>query len=145
MRRQTRLRASSPLDGDGQEEIVIGTYHPAQNPSSGSLYVFALDGTLKFSVPVPGGLKHIPTLADLSGNGLDVIYRSLAGRIYVQNFGATGSGPVSWSTHRGNRQRDGNFGVSLFPPGTPLITRKESGYRRASFSWEGPATNTAMA
>ena len=133
------------VDGDGQEEIVIGTYDPAKNPSDGSLFVFGLDGALKFSLPVPGGLKHIPTLADVNGNGLDVIYRSLAGRIYIQNFGATKPGPVSWSTHRGNRQRDGNFGVSLFPPGTPSITSKESGYRRAAFSWGGPATNTAKA
>jgi hypothetical protein len=83
------------VDGDGQEEIVIGTYDPAQNPSNGGLYIFGLDGTLKTSVSVPGGLKHIPTLADVNGDGgLNVVYRSLAGRIYVQNFGATASGPV---------------------------------------------------
>src|SRR6185503_17861296 len=70
------------VDGDGQEEIVIGTYDPAQNPSVGSLYVFSLDGTLKTSISVPGGLKHIPTLADVNNDGsLDVIYRSLAGII----------------------------------------------------------------
>jgi hypothetical protein len=97
-------------------------------------------------VPVPGGLKHIPTLADVNGDGgLDVIYRSLTGRLFIQNFGSTRPGPVSWATHRGNRQRDGNFSVSLFPPGTPLVTGKESGYRRASFSWGGAATNTARA
>ena len=133
------------VDGDGQEEIVIGTYNPEKNPSDGTLYVFSLDGALKFSLPVPGGLKHIPTLADVRGDGLDVIYRSLAGRIYIQNFGATNAGPVSWSTHRGNRKRDGNLGISLFPSGTPLITRKEAGFRRAGFSWGGPATNTAKA
>ncbi|PYM14249.1 MAG: hypothetical protein DME18_07145, partial [Verrucomicrobia bacterium] len=132
-------------DGDGQEEIIIGTYDPEKNPSDVSLYVFGLNGTLKFAVPVPGGLKHIPALADVNGKGLDVIYRSLAGRVYIQNFGATNVGPVSWSTHRGNRQRDGNFESSLFPPGTPLITHKESGYRRAGFSWGGPATNAAKA
>ncbi|HWD91195.1 MAG TPA: hypothetical protein VG938_02485 [Verrucomicrobiae bacterium] len=123
------------VDGDGQEEIIIGTYNPAANPSDGNLYVFALDGTLKFSVPVPGGLKHIPSIANIYGNGLDVAYRSLAGRIYIQNFGSTSDGPVSWSTHRGNKHRDGNLGVSLFPPGTPMITSKVSGNRRASFSW----------
>lgn len=133
------------VDGDGQEEIVIGTYDPAKNPSDGNLCVFALDGTLKSSVPVPGGLKHIPSLADANGDGrLDVIYRSLAGRIYVQNFGATQPGPVSWATHRGNRRRDGNLGVSLFPAGTPLITQKESGYRRASFTWSNSSTNTVQ-
>lgn len=133
------------VDGDGQEEIIIGTYDPAKNPSDGALYVFSLDGSLKFSVPVPGGLKHIPTLADIDGNGLDVIYRSLTGRIYIQNFGATNSGPVSWSTHRGNRQRDGNFGVSLFPPGTPLIISRQAGYRRAAFSWSTPVASPAQA
>ena len=134
------------VDGDGQEEILIGTYNPTVNPSDGSLFVFRLDGSLQTSVPVPGGLKHIPTLADVnSDGGLDVIYRSLAGRLYVQNFGATAPGTVSWSTHRGNRQRDGNFRVSLFPSGTPLVTGRHSGHRRASFSWGGSATNTARA
>ncbi|MEW6304782.1 MAG: hypothetical protein AB1705_15010 [Verrucomicrobiota bacterium] len=132
------------VDGDGQEEIVIGTYDPTQNPSNGSLQVFGLDGALKFSVPVTGGLKHIPTIADVNGDGgLDVIYRSLSGRVSIQNFGATTVGPVSWATHRGNRQRDGNLGVSLFPAGTPLVTHKESGYQRASFSWTAPATPKA--
>jgi hypothetical protein len=132
------------VDGDGQEEIVIGTYDPTQNPSNGNLYVYALDGTLKFSVPVPGGLKHIPSIANVYGTGLDVVYRSLAGKIYIQNFGSASSGPVSWSTHRGNKQRDGNLGVSLYPPGTPLITTKDSGYRRASFSWNVSATNSVQ-
>jgi hypothetical protein len=31
--------------------------------------------------------------------------------------------------------------VSLFPSGTPIITRKESGYRNASFSWRNSPTN----
>jgi len=123
------------VDGDGQEEIVIGTYNPAQTPSDGALLIYSLDGRLKTSVPVPGGLKHIPTLADVNGDGsLDVVYRSLLGHIYVQNFGATGTN-VSWTSHRGNQHRDGNLGRSLFPPGTPLVTQKQSGYRRASFLW----------
>jgi hypothetical protein len=133
------------VDGDGQEEIVIGTYDPTKNPSDGSLYVYALDGTLKYSVTVPGGLKHIPSIANLRGLGLDVIYRSLAGRIFIQNFGSTSSGPVSWATHRGNRQRDGNLGAALFPAGTPLITGKQASFRSASFAWGGAATNTARA
>jgi len=133
------------VDGDGEEDIIIGTYNPSLSSSTGSLYVFRLDGMQKFSVPVPGGLKHIPTIANISGDGLRVIYRSLAGKIYIQNFGASGQGTASsWSTHRGNRQRDGNFAASLFPPGTPLITRKEGGYRRASFSWTAPATNAVQ-
>lgn len=130
------------VDGDGQEEIIIGTYNPNTSPSDGNLYVFALDGTLKYSVPVPGGLKHIPSIANVYGNGLDVVYRSLAGKIYIQNFGSTTSGPVSWSTHRGNKQRDGNLGISLFPPGTPIITSKQPGYGHASFSWSISPTDS---
>lgn len=130
------------VDGDGEEEIIIGTYNPSTNASDGNLYVFALDGTLKYTVPVPGGLKHIPSIANVYGNGLDVVYRSLAGTVYIQNFGSTNSGPVSWSTHRGNKQRDGNYSVLLYPPGTPMITSKRSAYRRASFSWSVPATNS---
>jgi hypothetical protein len=131
------------VDGDGAEEIVIGTYHPGRNPSDGTLYVFNLNGTLQTSLPVAGGLKHIPTLADVNANGgLEVIYRSLPGRIYIQSFGATRSTPVSWATHRGSRHRDGNFGLSLFPPGTPLLKDRESGQRWASFSWKGDDTNT---
>jgi hypothetical protein len=108
------------VDGDGNEEIVIGTYNPALNPSPGSLLIYALDGTLKQSIPVPGGIKQIPALADVEGIGrLDVVYRSVAGRIYVENFGATGTNLVSWATHRGNMRRDGNHGVSLSAGDTP--------------------------
>lgn len=133
------------VDGDDQEEIVIGTYNPSASPSDGNLYVFALDGTLKFSVPVPGGLKHIPTIAAVYGTGLDVVYRSLAGRIYIQNFGSTSPGSVSWATHRGNKQRDGNLNLALFPAGTPIITQKRGGCGKASFSWKVPATNAPLA
>jgi hypothetical protein len=124
------------VDGDGQEEIIIGTYNPSLNPSVGSLLIYALDGTLKLAVPVVGGLKHIPALADVEGIGrLDVVYRSLLGQVYVQNFGATTTNHVSWATHHGNMHRDGNHGISLFPPGTPLVPSKISGYRRATFAW----------
>ncbi|MEO7298143.1 MAG: FG-GAP-like repeat-containing protein, partial [Verrucomicrobiota bacterium] len=124
------------VDGDGKEEIIIGTYDPAATPSSGSLYIYALDGTLKQSLPVPGGLKHIPFLADANGDGsLDVIYRSLAGMVYVQNFGATSATNVSWATHRGNAERDANRGKALFPLNTPLVTKHEGGFRKAMFQW----------
>ncbi|HWD19667.1 MAG TPA: hypothetical protein VHB20_10345 [Verrucomicrobiae bacterium] len=132
------------VDGNGQQEIIIGTYDPAAVPSNGSLYVYALDGTLKAAVPVPGGLKHIPFLADVNHDGsLDVVYRSLAGQVYVQNFGATTATNVSWATHRGNAQRNGFLGQSLYPPNTPLITQKTSGTRKASFAWGGAVTNVA--
>ncbi|HWV98981.1 MAG TPA: hypothetical protein VNZ64_04735 [Candidatus Acidoferrum sp.] len=124
------------VDGDGQEEIIIGTYDPTLTPSAGNLLIYALDGTLKQSIPVAGGIKHIPALGDVEGIGrLDVVYRSTLGQVYVQNFGATGTNHVSWATHRGNMHRDGNRGVSLFPPGTPLVTKKSSGYNRVSFNW----------
>jgi len=130
------------VDGDGEEEIIIGTYDPSINPSTGNLLIYALDGTLKLSIPVPGGLKHIPALADVEGIGrLDVVYRSLLGQVYIENFGATTTNHVSWATHHGNMHRDGNHGVSLYPPGTPLVPKKVSGYRRASFSW----TNSMVA
>ena len=132
------------IDGDGQEEIIIGTYDPAQTPSSGNLFIYALNGALKQSVSVPGGLKHIPFLADVNGDGsLDVVYRSLAGQVYVQNFGATTTN-VSWATHRGNAQRDGNRGKFLFPPNTPIMTKREGGFRKASFQWNSVANATAF-
>jgi hypothetical protein len=132
------------VDGDGQEEIIVGTYDPALNPSVGSLNIYSLNGTLKTTIPVPGGIKHIPFLADVNGDGgLDVVFRSLAGQISVYNFGATNKSLVSWATHRGNKQRDGNLGRSLFPTGTPLILQKSSGFSRATFLWGGNATNTA--
>ncbi len=131
------------VDGDGQQEIIIGTYDPAVYPSSGSLYIFALDGTLKQSIPIPGGIKQIPSLADVNNDSsLDVIFRSTEGVVYVENFGATDATNVSWATHRGNAQHDGNCRVSLFPPGTPLITARSSGYATTTFSWGGTATNT---
>ena len=132
------------IDGDGEEEIIIGTYDPAQVPSNGNLLIYALDGRLKQSVPVPGGLKHIPSLADVNGDGsLDVVYRSLAGQVFVQNFGATARASVSWATHRGNAQRDGNRGRSLFPVDTPLIVKKEGGYGKTFLQWGGSVTNRA--
>ncbi|MEO5804322.1 MAG: hypothetical protein ABIR24_12415 [Verrucomicrobiota bacterium] len=134
------------VDGDGQEEILIGTYDPVATPSSGNLFIYALNGTLKQTISVPGGLKHIPFLADVNDDGsLDVIYRSLAGQIYVQNFGATSATNVSWATHRGNAQRDGIRGKSLFPPNTPLITKRDGGFRKASFQWSTVAITNANA
>ncbi|MFN7140354.1 MAG: hypothetical protein ACK4UN_13540, partial [Limisphaerales bacterium] len=41
------------VTGDGEQDVVIGTYEPSQTPSSGSLYVFGLDGTLKRQLNVP--------------------------------------------------------------------------------------------
>ncbi len=131
------------VDGDGAEEILIGTYDPAANPSSGNLFIYALNGTLKHTIPVPGGLKHIPFLADVNGDGsLDVIYRSLTGQVYVQNLGANSATNVSWATHRGNAERDGNRNKSLFPPNTPLITKREPGFQKSFFRWN-PNTNAS--
>jgi hypothetical protein len=134
------------VDGDGEEEVVIGTYNPSARVSHGKLHVFALDGTEKFAIDVPGGLKHIPALADVTGDGaIEVVYRSLAGRIYIHNFGSKPFGRVSWATHRGNMARDGNRGVSLFDHGTPRITGKEPGRQRARFSWQIPDGLTPQA
>lgn len=128
------------IDGDGQEEIIIGTYDPAAKPSSGALYVFALDGTQKLKLPVAGGLKHIPAIADVNGDGsVDLVYRALDGKVYVQNFGAKPGATISWATHRGNMRRDGNMGVSLFGTGTPIITSRVPRTRAAEFSWRAPA------
>lgn len=132
------------VDGDGNQDVVIGTYEPSQVPSSGSLYIYALNGNLKQQLNVPEGLKHIPALSDVNGDGsLDVVYRSLSGQMYVQNFGATSATNVSWTTHRGNMRRDGNLGKNLFPPNTPLVTKKVGGTRSTYFEWGGAATNVA--
>jgi hypothetical protein len=80
------------VDGDGAEEIVIGTYDPTGATTEGELRIYALDGTLKQAVAVPGGIKQIPALADVEGVGrLDVVYRSLSGQVFVQNCGSTGT------------------------------------------------------
>jgi hypothetical protein len=127
------------IDGDGEEEIIIGTYDPAQNPSNGSLYIFSLAGVQKNVITVPGGLKHIPSIADVNGDGsVDLVYRALDGKVYVQNFGATAGARVSWATHRGNARRDGNMGANLFPAGTPIVTARTGGYAKAEFSWKLP-------
>lgn len=127
------------VDGDGQEEILIGTYTPSTNPPSGNLYVYNLDGSLQETVPVPGGLKHIPFLSDVNKDGtLDVIYRSMSGLVTVLNFGPGDPNRVSWASHRGNAAHNGQLTVPLYPPGTPLITSKTAGYRKATLVWETP-------
>ena len=134
------------VDGDGEEDIVIATYNPATNPSDGTLNVFALDGTLKDSLSIPNGVKQIPGLADVNGDGsLDVIVRTLGGVMYVLNYGATSATNVSWATHRGNAQRDSHYKTSLFPPNTPLVTNKVAGLGWASFKWTAPTTNAPLA
>jgi hypothetical protein len=133
------------VDGDGIEDIIVGTYDPAHNPSTGSLYVFSLEGVAKAIVPVPGGLKHIPAIADVDADGRnDVIYRGLDGRIYIQNFGGGSPANVSWATHRGNVQRDGNYSRTLFPAGTPIVSSKSGGYKKAGMTWRIPSGNTPI-
>lgn len=128
------------VDGDGAEEIVVGTYDPTGKSSAGALLVYALDGTLKQSIAVPGGIKQIPALADVEGLGrLDVVCLSMTGQISVWNFGSTSTDLVSWAADRGNMRRDGNYAVSLYPAGTPLVNRRTSGYNRTSFAWTNAA------
>jgi hypothetical protein len=124
------------VDGDGVEEIVVGTYDPTGATSSGELRVYALDGTLKQSLPVPGGVKQIPALADAEGlRRLDVVCRSTLGQIYIWNLGSTSTNLVSWSTAHGNMHRDGNYSVPLYPPGTPIVNLRQAGYCRTTFGW----------
>lgn len=125
------------IDGDGQEEIIIGTYDPSANPSGGNLHIFSLNGTEKSVLAVPGGLKHIPSIADVNNDGsIDLVYRALDGKIYVQNFGAKPGASVSWATHRGNAQRDGRLGADLFLAGTPRVKSKAGGFNTHQFAWE---------
>lgn len=125
------------VDGDGAEEILIGTYDAGRAPSNGSLHIFSLNGVEKMVVPVPGGIKHVPTIADVNRDGKnDVIYRGLDGKIYVQNYG--GGTKISWGTHRGNSSRDGNFLGGLFPTGTPIVSGRSNGLNHVSFSWRLP-------
>lgn len=134
------------VDGDGVEEIVICTYDPAHDPSSGQLFVFSLDGAQKYAVAIPRGVKHIPTIADVDWDGrTEVVLRALDGRVHILTFGNGGSTNISWATHRGNAQHDGNFGRNLYPAGTPLITSKSGGFRRTSFSWRVPEGYTPTA
>jgi hypothetical protein len=128
------------VDGDGEEEIIIGTYDPAASTSTGDLHIFALNGLEERIVPVPGGLKHIPAIADVNGDGaVEVIYRALDGRVYVQNFDSKPGAKISWATHRGNMRRDGNMGVNLLPAGAPIIASREELTRGAKFTWRAPA------
>ena len=128
------------VDADDAEEIIVATYDPARNPSAGQILVYALDGTLKHSLNVPGGVKHIPCLADVNRDGsMDVIFRSLTGQVYVHNFGARNADRISWNTHRGNYARNGRRGAALFPAGTPIITSRTGRYGRAQFAWSVPS------
>src|SRR5690606_578979 len=132
------------VDGDGEEEVVIGTYDPAKVPSQGRLFVFGLDGAEKFVVDVPGGLRHIPSIADVDRDGkTEVIYRALDGRIHIQSFGGGDPARVSWASHRGGAARDGNYRIDLFPAGTPRILERQGGFRSVSFDWRISAAEEA--
>lgn len=132
------------VDGDLQEEVVIGTYDPARNPSSGQLQVFTLAGAQKYFADIPSGVKHIPTLADMDSDGRsEVVLRAMDGKVHLLRFGTGGSAKLSWATHRGNAER--NRSGSLFPAGTPLIVSKSGGYRRTAFSWHLPEGYSADA
>lgn len=133
------------VDGDGQEEILIGTYNPGLAASAGNLMVFALDGTLKQTIPVLGGLKHSPVLADANGDGrTDVIIRSQLGQISIYNFGATSTNGISWAGHYANSRRDGQGTAPFYPVGTPKIIAKSAGNKRVSFSWRPEASPKAF-
>jgi hypothetical protein len=128
------------VDGDGAEEIIVGTYDPTGSTANGELRVYGLDGVLKQSVTVPGGVKQIPALADVEGVGrLDIVCRSMLGQIYIWNFGSRSTNLVSWATHRANMQRDGNSRLSLYPPGTPMVNLRASGFNRTRFGWTNAA------
>ena len=125
------------VDGDGGEEIVIGTYNPGLAVSTGSLLVFALDGTLEQSIPVVGGLKHSPVLADANGDGrTDVIIRSQLGQVSIYNFGATSTNGISWAGHYAGSRRDGQGTAPFYPAGTPKIVSRTAGHKQASFTWQ---------
>lgn len=130
------------VDGDGAEEIVIGTYDPAKSSSNGKLQVFSLAGVEKRAVVVPGGLKHIPAIVDVNNDGdNEVIYRALDGRVYIQNFG--GGIERSWAMHRGNAERNGNSAANLYPAGTPVITGRTNAFAEVTFHWRLPAGYSA--
>lgn len=132
------------VDGDSVEEIVIGTYDPARNPSTGRLQVFALNGSQKYSVDIPGGVKHIPTIADVDGDGhTEIVLRALDGKVHMISFGNGGSSRVSWATHRSNAARQ-NSG-SLYPAGTPIIVAKSGSYKSTAFTWRLPPGYSADA
>jgi hypothetical protein len=106
------------------------------------MQVFALNGSQKYSVEIPGGVKHIPTIADVDGDGhTEVILRALDGRVHQLTFGNGGSSRISWATHRGNAARSSN--ANLFPAGTPIITEKVGAYKRTAFSWRLPEGHSA--
>jgi hypothetical protein len=128
------------IDGDGQEEVIIGTYHPGLSPSSGKLYIFALDGTEKQAVDVPGGIKHVPTIADLDQDGrTEIVLRALDGKVHIISFGGGFPSAIAWASHRGDEQRSGKFSREIYPAGTPIVTKRIGGYNRASFSWLIPS------
>ena len=123
------------VDGDGAQEIVLGTYNPAVNPSSGDLKVYSLSGQTEHSESIPGGLKHSPLLADVDQDGaLEVITRSLTGIVRIRSLGKATSAVAPWPAHRGSMLRSGNP-FPLYPPGTPLVHTRCAGAGRVTLTW----------
>lgn len=112
-----RVRRSptiADVEGDGKMEILVAGY-------SGVLYVYAPGGSLKESIPLPGGATNSsPVVADLAGDGLPyVICPTYASQMPVFRWmqaqpGAAvpQQGKILFGEYRGNAARTGTLPVT---------------------------------
>lgn len=126
-----RLFASEPVigdvTGDGQVDIVFGTYSPDGSDDS----LARLQGFNASGQPLPGfpltldhesgaskkGLRAAPTLADLDGDcDIEIVAGSQAGVLYVWDLPAPYQpSQMPWPTARHDFQRTGYVGTPVIP------------------------------
>jgi hypothetical protein len=125
------------VDGDGLEEIVVGTYHPKLAGADGELLILGLDGRAKQKFPIAGGMKHPAVIGDVDGDGCpEIVTRSLKGLVEVRQLGARTNAELSWPTDRGGMMRAGRRPWKA--PGTPLISARRGGAGRAELEFSVP-------
>jgi len=116
------------IDGDGDIEILIGSYYTTQ------IFAWHHDGTLVSGFPLnTGGTNDHITISDLDGDGdIELISACFDGLVYVWDIPSTGPcEKMEWPMYQRDQYRTGTYPSKH---GTPVI--EEPGKKARSFRLE---------
>lgn len=129
--------AIGDVDGDGQEEFVVTRYDPTNLNAAGGITILGQDGSVEDTVDTAVGIKNMPNLYDVDGDGdLDIVVRTLDGTIMIYDTEDGDPTKVSWPTEAGNNARTGAVDMKLYPAQAPIVGETTAGYGRIRLSWE---------